>query len=1280
MLVGFLALRVACVAAAARFCVTQWRDEAQRQEVRRAQLHKTKLCASTRAVARKCGSRRVSGRRAERRAEDRAADRKRFSAGAVKVTLRDGAPLPDIDASNKCLQRAVADALPRPFRAQARGVFARRCANHAGTGLRGTRRERHNFVAVRNWLKSNGLFVWVVASESEIALRSGRVDGKWRLGSHRGRCGGVLFWDTSASHVRVMRGHAARLVRATPEGHAAARPWVSGVAGARTKRRRRAAPQEEQARGVPSSAAAGQAEVPSGPGPGGAEDATVAAPMEVCAASEHDEGELGPGELARMTFRELENWCSAARRRGDSGAPNPRPRVGGRRTCLPADQLRRAIAAHVGIDLDADEGPVGAAARSGARDEETLATLAAFVAEHGRVPRRRAEDADERVLAKWADNVTAGQNALSAEHQRRFEELLGDADGRRDARNEETLAAFEAFATNHGALPRRRAEAADECALAVWAENVKKGHISLSVEHQRRFEELVGDAGERAADREGARFREYAAWCDATGRCPRERATDNGERALAKWAANHIRGVRSGSQGNWFVAKALEDMQDRFRDDEGGARALRARAEAQRQLEAERVGFAGDAEGADASDLDAAPEADEGVPGDEAPHRRGVNAEAFQRMVAADAALPLDTRLPLCRALMARVEAMPANEQLGAELFQCLADSLGWAAVDMSEECRDYVRYMLVQCFTDVPLRADVFGDEGSGAAASDPARELPRLRALLEVAAGRAGAAGPPARAQAIRRLRRECPDLLRGESVPGSAFRDRWDQWQDLLYQLEMRGVERTVRVCCYDGVLPCRVPLRPDGAPCPARVPLLPSLDAQTGSVWWPDDRDEDSRRHEYKKYQAAEAARQGWHHGSVILRLAQDFMCAKCQVQFLAADNDAADMTDAAVRQWWQRLCFSPRLPALDAARGLIAAEQGRGRRRCTAMSAAADGDLQAFMDALTFGGFDSEECRSGVAPVQRAALQPWREWCGEDGGAARVWPRVLGIRRRGAAAWFAEGVESRFPELVRGMRGFYTGAPGYVPPTVWLLRAWCQVRGGVARAGEAGVRLLQAEGEWDTEFAVDLTGAPRRGGLPVYLMDLKPEVLPDKRIWFALCSGHPTCAAAVRAAVRAERAAAGVDWRGPSVGWNLDVSTAAERMHTLGAWNMSQERMELWTTVCDLRSQQGRWPRQFRRGPSGFGGGRGGAADSTEHRAALALERETRRFVSELLEEWRRRTLQDWLAVARRTPAAATDGGGAPASSRAVASTTGDAAPLRGGTVAAKTSHVATYEQ
>ena len=110
--------------------------------------------------------------------------------------------------------------------------------------------------------------------------------------------------------------------------------------------------------------------------------------------------------------------------------------------------------------------------------------------------------------------------------------------------------------------------------------------------------------------------------------------------------------------------------------------------------------------------------------------------------------------------------------------------------ISIGQQGEDYVRYVLAPC-----MMSDVVVAQGFFAGV-DPVAELLRL---LEVAQGRdeATARDNVARSQAIRRLRKEDPELLRRTPVPGLDGRDHWERWQRLLDRLEAEGVEREVWV---------------------------------------------------------------------------------------------------------------------------------------------------------------------------------------------------------------------------------------------------------------------------------------------------------------------------------------------------------------------------------------------------------------------------------------------------------------------------------------------------
>ena len=76
-----------------------------------------------------------------------------------------------------------------------------------------------------------------------------------------------------------------------------------------------------------------------------------------------------------------------------------------------------------------------------------------------------------------------------------------------------------------------------------------------------------------------------------------------------------------------------------------------------------------------------------------------------------------------------------------------------------------------------------------------------------------------------------------------------------------------------------------------------------------------------------------------HGSVLLRLASDFLCYKCQKDF----ESVRELTDEEVTVWCKRLHFaSKKLPSQAVAREAVEAERARTRERTRAARCAAGG--------------------------------------------------------------------------------------------------------------------------------------------------------------------------------------------------------------------------------------------------------------------------------------------------------------------------------------------------
>ena len=135
-----------------------------------------------------------------------------------------------------------------------------------------------------------------------------------------------------------------------------------------------------------------------------------------------------------------------------------------------------------------------------------------------------------------------------------------------------------------------------------------------------------------------------------------------------------------------------------------------------------------------------------------------------------------------------------------------------------------------------------------------------------------------------------------------------------------------------------------------------------------------------------------------HGSVLVRLATDFLCASCQREFVSAD----ELSDADVAMWCKRLQFLPATTGdLVSARTAVEAERCRAKLRLSASLCVEAGCADKFKEfgrLLRDECFDSSRCAEYVKPSQRRALEPWYQRTGPDGSRLLPWQRALGITR------------------------------------------------------------------------------------------------------------------------------------------------------------------------------------------------------------------------------------------------------------------------------------------
>ncbi len=106
----------------------------------------------------------------------------------------------------KCLQVAVVRLCRGALRERVQACFRLTCANNDPSGCVGSVRELRNFETVRNCLKSEGVWVWIVAMRSHSEFPERSTCCKWAVGDHRGCCIGAVVWCCRWQHVFVEEG------------------------------------------------------------------------------------------------------------------------------------------------------------------------------------------------------------------------------------------------------------------------------------------------------------------------------------------------------------------------------------------------------------------------------------------------------------------------------------------------------------------------------------------------------------------------------------------------------------------------------------------------------------------------------------------------------------------------------------------------------------------------------------------------------------------------------------------------------------------------------------------------------------------------------------------------------------------------------------------------------------------------------------------------------------------------------------------------------------------
>ena len=296
---------------------------------------------------------------------------------------------------------------------------------------------------------------------------------------------------------------------------------------------------------------------------------------------------------------------------------------------------------------------------------------------------------------------------------------------------------------------------------------------------------------------------------------------------------------------------------------------------------------------------------------------------------------------------------------------------------------------------------------------------------------------------------------------------------------------------QVCCTRDVA-VRQQLFMSGVPRDNRPVVLPG---GRGELWKADLPPEQrgkaaTRRHVY------ESAHLGATHGSRLFFLHCDFLCVECYLR--VAHPDSLDVGAEQSREWCSRMAMPCRRWSREECHRVLQLEQVRCwrreellRRLNAVVSWEDSGDALESWWMEHFGGAQDEMC-TAEAQLRRGILGDNPSLAG--GREACVMLGVPRARIRNQLVWFSPAV----PAMGAEHCGQTTGREGFVPMRLWLLRACCRVRGGVASLTDALRGMLyHEESLWDVRYARTLDG--------VLLRELRPcppcpAPAPSETLW------------------------------------------------------------------------------------------------------------------------------------------------------------------------------------
>lgn len=183
--------------------------------------------------------------------------------------------------------------------------------------------------------------------------------------------------------------------------------------------------------------------------------------------------------------------------------------------------------------------------------DANLSSLAAFVAERGRLPNLRAGDAQERRLGIWLNNQREHhrKGALRPNRKASLDARLPGWDAGSSVSFLRYLACVESFVAQHGRLPAQSTKVPSENRLGQWlnrqSQRDRKG--SLPTDLKALLDARLPGWGKGLGDRWEANLTRVAIFVDRHDRLPNQRGSDADERHLAVWLANQRRYERMGT-------------------------------------------------------------------------------------------------------------------------------------------------------------------------------------------------------------------------------------------------------------------------------------------------------------------------------------------------------------------------------------------------------------------------------------------------------------------------------------------------------------------------------------------------------------------------------------------------------------------------------------------------------------------------------------------------------------------------------------------------------------